>query len=242
MTYPTPDDLASRETLIAWLRAGSPRLSVGLLAANAMAYGAAIDDLEAAQVALLHFDVMDHVFCPQMTAGAGLVKAAETAMLKDVHLMVSNPLDHIEEVVAAGADIVHIHAEGMTHLHRALVALDRPVQGSEDRKVLRSVALNPGSSIELLRPVLTKLEMVTLLAVDPGWGGGAPDDVLAGKLEAVRAMAKEAGVDPLICIDGGISAQTYSKAASMKPDIIVSGSAVFKAGQSVAENIAMMTS
>lgn len=240
MTFPTNQDLASRQSLVDWLKAGAPRLSVGLLAANAMAYGAAIEELEAAKVSLLHFDIMDRVFCPQMTAGAGLVKAAETAMLKDVHLMVADPLVHIDDIVRAGADIVHIHAEGMTHLHRALVALDRPVMRQEDRKVLRSVALNPGSSLELLRPVLTQLEMVTLLAVDPGWGGGTPDDVLCSKVKAVREMAREVGTDPLICIDGGINAQTYATAAAMNPDIIVSGSATFKPGQPVAANIAAM--
>lgn len=235
-------DLQTRETLVAWFRRTAPHLSVGLMAADAMAYGASVKTLEEAGVNILHYDVMDGVFCPSMTSGAGLVKATRTRMLKDVHLMVKDALDHIPAIVAAGADIVHVHCEGAVHLHRALVALDTPVDGHEGgRKILRSVALNPGTPIEMLRPVLHQLEMVTFLAVDPGWGGGAPDEVLAGKINAFRKMAQEAGVEPLISIDGGIKAQTYPIAAAMKPDMIVSGSAVFKAGQTVAENLAELT-
>jgi ribulose-phosphate 3-epimerase len=208
-----------------------------------MAYGAAIKSLEEAGVALLHFDVMDGVFCPLMTAGAGLVKAADTTMLKDVHLMVSDPLTQIPAHLLAGADIVHVHAEGMTHLHRALVALDVPVAPSDKngnpsgRKVIRSVALNPATPVQYLKPVLGKLEMVTFVAVDPGWGGGGPDKALASKIADLRAMAQEQNVDPLIAIDGGINARTYPVARDMGAHIIVSGSAVFAAGSSIASNL-----
>ena len=233
--------LASRETLVEWLRDGGPHISVGLLAANPMAYGEAISELEDAGVSLLHFDIMDGVFCPQMTAGPGLVKASKTKMLKDVHLMVADPLAQIPSHLAAGADIVHVHAEGMVHLHRALVALDVPVAGCDsERKVLRSVALNPGTPVSLLKPVLRSLEMVTFIAVDPGWSGGAPDEVVADKIAELKVMAKEQGVDPLIAIDGGISVSTFPIARKMGAHVIVSGSATFKAGASVRDNIKAM--
>ncbi|MDD7908833.1 MULTISPECIES: ribulose-phosphate 3-epimerase [Pseudovibrio] len=239
---PGPQDLISREALVAWLRSAAPHLSVGLMAANAMAYGAAVSELEQAGVNLLHYDVMDGVFCPQMTAGAGLVKATETTMLKDVHLMVDDPLSHIQAFITAGADIVHVHAEGTRHLHRALVELDVPVVGAKsDRKIIRSVALNPGSSAELVRPVIRSLEMVTLIAVDPGWSGGSPNEATAEKVKAIRTMAREAGVDPLVCIDGGITPTTFPMAAAMQADIIVSGSAVFKSGKSIADNLKSLT-
>ena len=144
----TQSDLVSRETLLAWLRQNGPHISVGLLAANPMAYGAAIAELEEAGVSLLHFDIMDGVFCPQMTAGPGLVKASKTQMLMDVYLMVADPLAQLPAHIAAGADILHVHAEGMVHLHRALVAMDVPVTGAENgRKVVRSVALNPATPV-----------------------------------------------------------------------------------------------
>ena len=235
--FPTPDDLATRDTLKAFLRRVAPSLSVGLLAADAMAYGAAIADLEAANNALLHFDVMDGVFCPGFTAGPPLVAASRTKMLKDVHLMVADPIAITPAVLKAGADIIHVHPEGLAHLHRALAMLDVDVAGRPGRRVLRAVALNPATPVDFVAPVLHEIDMVTLLAVDPGWSGGAPDAALGRKVERLRRLAAETGVDPLIAIDGGITEATIGIAAGFRPDVIVSGSAVFKASASIADNL-----
>lgn len=235
--FPSSDDLATRDALKAFLRRAAPCLSVGLTAADAMAYGAAIAELEAAGAALLHFDVMDGVFCPGFTAGPPLVAASRTKMLKDVHLMVADPIAVIPAVLKAGADIVHVHPEGLSHLHRALAMLDVEVAGRPARRVLRAVALNPATPADVVAPVLGDIDMVTLLAVDPGWSGGAPDAALGRKVERLRRLAGDAGADPLIAIDGGITEATIGVAAGFRPDIIVSGSAVFKAGASVADNL-----
>lgn len=233
---PTPDDLATRDALKAFLRRVAPSLSVGLLAADAMAYGITIAELEAANNALLHFDVMDGVFCPGFTAGPPLVAASRTKMLKDVHLMVADPIAIIPAVLKAGADIVHVHPEGLSHLHRALAMLDTDVAGRSGRRVLRAVALNPATSVDVVESVLHEIDMVTLLAVDPGWSGGAPDAALGRKIERLRRLASESGADPLIAVDGGITEATIGTAAGFRPDIIVSGSAVFKAG-AIAANL-----
>jgi len=235
--FPSSDDLATRDALKAFLRRAAPSLSVGLLAADAMAYGAAIAELEAAGTALLHFDVMDGVFCPGFTAGPPLVAASKTRMLKDVHLMVADPIAVIPAALKAGADIVHVHPERLLHLHRALAMLDVDVAGQPARRVLRAVALNPATPVDIVVPMLDGIDMVTLLAVDPGWSGGAPDAALGRKVERLRRLASEAGADPLIAIDGGITEATIGVAAGFRPDIIVSGSAVFKAGASVADNL-----
>ena len=236
----TSDDLTTRQALKAGLRREAPVLSVGLLAADAMAYGATIAELEAAGTALLHFDVMDGVFCPAFTAGPPLVAASKTKMLKDVHLMVADPIAIIPAVLKAGADIVHVHPEGLAHFHRALAMLDADVAGRPGRRVLRAVALNPATSVDLLAPVLHEVDVVTLLAVDPGWSGGAADAALGRKVERLRRLAGEAGADPLIAIDGGITEATIGAAAAFRPDIVVSGSAVFKAGAGVADNLAAL--
>lgn len=236
--FPSSDDLASREALKAFLRRVAPSLSVGLLAADAMAYGAAIAELEAAGNVLLHFDVMDGVFCPGFTAGPPLIAASKTKMLKDVHLMVDGPLAIIPAALKAGADIVHVHPEGLAHLHRALAMLDVDVAGRPGRRVLRAVALNPATPVDVVAPVLHEIDMVTLLAVDPGWSGGAPDAALGRKVAQLRQIAAGIGADPLVAIDGGITEATIPVAAGFKPDIIVSGSAVFKASASVADNLA----
>lgn len=236
--FPSSDDLASREALKAFLRRVAPSLSVGLLAADAMAYGAAIAELEAAGNVLLHFDVMDGVFCPGFTAGPPLIAASKTKMLKDVHLMVGDPLAIIPAALKAGADIVHVHPEGLAHLHRALAMLDVDVAGRTGRRVLRAVALNPATPVDVVAPVLHEIDMVTLLAVDPGWSGGAPDAALGRKVAQLRQIAAGIGADPLVAVDGGITEATIPVAAGFKPDIIVSGSAVFKASASVADNLA----
>lgn len=236
--FPSSDDLASREALKAFLRRVAPSLSVGLLAADAMAYGAAIAELEAAGNVLLHFDVMDGVFCPGFTAGPPLIATSKTKMLKDVHLMVDDPLAIIPAALKAGADIVHVHPEGLAHLHRALAMLDVDVAGRPGRRLLRAVALNPATPVDVVAPVLHEIDMVTLLAVDPGWSGGAPDAALGRKVAQLRQIAAGIGADPLVAIDGGITEATIPVAAGFKPDIIVSGSAVFKASASVADNLA----
>ncbi len=235
--FPTPDDLATRDALKAYFRRVASSLSVGLLAADAMAYGAAIAELEAAENTLLHFDVMDGVFCPGFTAGPPLVAASRTKMLKDVHLMVADPIAIIPAAVRAGADVVHVHPEGVSHLHRALAMLDVDVAGQPGRRVLRAVALNPATPVDIVAPVLHEIDMVTLLAVDPGWSGGAPDAALGRKIERLRRLAGDAGMDPLITIDGGITEATIGVAAGFEPDVIVSGSAVFKVGRSIADNL-----
>lgn len=239
--FPSSNDLATRDALKAFLRRVAPSLSVGLLAADAMAYGTAIAELEIAGNVLLHFDVMDGVFCPGFTAGPPLIAASKTKMLKDVHLMVDDPLAVIPAALKAGADIVHVHPEGLTHLHRALAMLDVDVAGHPGRRILRAVALNPATSVDVLVPALHAIDMVTLLAVDPGWSGGAPDAAVGRKVERLRQLAAEAGVDPLIAIDGGITEATIGTAAGFRPDIIVSGSAVFKAGATIADNLARLS-
>jgi ribulose-phosphate 3-epimerase len=236
--FPSTEDLVTRDALKAFLRRTAPSLSVGLLAADAMAYGAAIAELEEAGAALLHFDVMDGVFCPAFTAGPPLVAASKTKMLKDVHLMVADPIAVIPAVLKAGADIVHIHPEGLMHLHRALVMLDVDNAGCPGRRALRAVALNPATPVDVVAPVLHAIDMVTLLAVDPGWSGGSPDAALGRKVERLRQLAAEAGRDPLIAIDGGITEATIGIAAGVRPDMIVSGSAVFRKGASIADNLA----
>src|SRR5688572_1719605 len=105
------------------LKASAPRISVGVLTADWLQLGAQLDVLARAGVELLHFDVMDGRFCPLLTLGAPVVAGLKTSLLKDVHLMIEEPLDKIEAFVAAGADIVTVHAESTRHPHRVLQAL-----------------------------------------------------------------------------------------------------------------------
>ena len=125
------------------LQQKTPLLSVGAIGANMMSLGSDLKLLEQAGVELLHFDIMDGCFCPMMTVGPGFVKAVKTPMLKDVHLMIDEPLDKLDDYVGAGADMVTVHVESCRYTHRVLQVLDRMTNANEAaRGILRGVALN----------------------------------------------------------------------------------------------------
>src|SRR5512137_1082087 len=160
--------------LVDELRRTGPALSVGLVSANLMALGDDVARLERAGARVAHFDVMDGRYVPMLTIGPPFIKAVTTAMLKDVHLMVRDPLASLGDYVAAGADIVTIHPDACPHPHRVLQVLGSTAHRHRaERTVARGVALNPGTPVDALDPLLDELEMVLLVAINPGWGGQA---------------------------------------------------------------------
>jgi ribulose-phosphate 3-epimerase len=218
MAHPVIDDL----------RRMGPSLSVGLVSANLMALGSDVERLQEAGVRLAHFDVMDGRYVPMLTVGPPFIKAVKTAMLKDVHLMVQDPLASVADYAAAGADLVTIHPDACTHPHRVLQVLgatkhrDRP-----ERTVARGVALNPGTPVGVLDPLLDELEMVVLVAINPGWGGQAFVPATLGRIEAVREKISASGRDVLLAVDGGITRRNIGQLAGLGVDLVVTGSAVF---------------
>lgn len=219
------------------LRAAAPQLSVGLLTADWMALGAELRLLEAGGVGLVHFDVMDGCFCPQMTLGAPVIGKVKTPLLKDVHLMVDEPIDQLDGYIAAGADIVTVHAESTIHVHRLLQALGKATNANDStRGLVRGLALNPGTPLETIEPLLDELELVLLLAINPGWGGQKFAPATRTRLARLREMV---GDRILLGVDGGITRDNIAEVARMDVDIIVTGSAVFD-GKSPVENLRFM--
>jgi ribulose-phosphate 3-epimerase len=222
------------------LRAAAPTLSVGLLTADWMALGSELRLLEAAGIQAAHFDVMDGVFCPLLTFGASVIKGLKTTLLKDVHLIVADPLSQIEACVAAGADIVTVHVESGPHPHRALQALGRLTNANDpQRGLVRGVALNPGTPLEAVEPLLDEVDVVWLLAVNPGWGGQKFIVSTARRMVRLREIARQAGRDVLLGLDGGVTRENLTEVARLRPDLIVTGSAVFD-GKAAAQNVAAM--
>ena len=222
------------------LRASAPTLSVGMVTADLLDLGAEIRTLEESGVQVVHFDVMDGVFCPMMTIGPPVVRAVRTEMLKDVHLMIDDPVDKVDAFVAAGADIVTVHAEATRHLHRVLQKLGGMTNANDAaRGLVRGVALNPGTPLTALEPVVSDLELVVLLAVNPGWGGQSFHPGTADRLRGVRDLLSAASSDALVCVDGGVTAANVAEIASLGPDLIVTGSAVFD-GKTPAANARAM--
>ena len=147
----------------------APALSVGILTADLLAVGSELALLEQTGVPLVHIDVMDGCFAPQLTVGPAFVKAMKGAMLKDVHLMVSNPIEKIGDFVGAGADILTVHYEAGPHVHRVLQAIAGFENANDPaRGIVRGLALNPGTPVGVLEPVLDEIDLVLLLAVNPG--------------------------------------------------------------------------
>jgi ribulose-phosphate 3-epimerase len=218
----------------------APTISVGVVAADLLSLGSELAILEDAGVSLLHVDVMDGCFTPVMTVGLPMVKALRMGMIKDVHLMIEDPIDKIDAYVAAGADIITVHVESTPHIHRALQAMGGMTNANDPaRGLVRGAALNPGTPACALEPLLDELEMVLLLAVNPGWGGQKFIESTRRKLDRVMDMIRRSGREILTCIDGGVKRENIEDVARMGADIVVTGSAVFD-GKAPAENARFM--
>ena len=222
------------------LRQLSPTLSVGVLAADLMKLGSEVSLLEQTDVKLAHVDVMDGCFTPMMTVGAPFVKALKTPLLKDVHLMIQDPLEKLDEYVAAGADVITVHAESQTHIHRVFQKLGQMSNTNDPaRGLVRGVALNPGTHLAVIKPLIDELELVMLLGINPGWGGQSFIPSTFARIEKVKGMIAEAERDILLCVDGGVSRDNITDLATAGVDIVVTGSAVFD-GKNPVENAEFM--
>ena len=217
----------SNSPVIQKLKALAPTISVGVMTTDMMAIGRDLSELNGTGVGILHFDVMDGVFCPSMTVGPPYIKGIKTEMLKDVHLMICEPLAKIADYVAAGADIITVHVESEpTHIHRIFQSLGKMTNANDpDRGIVRGVAINPGTPVNIIEPLLDDIDMITLLAINPGWGGQKFIPNTTERASQIKSMIGSR--DILLCIDGGITQTNIAEIATIGADIIVTGSAVF---------------
>jgi ribulose-phosphate 3-epimerase len=210
------------------LRAMTPTISVGVNAADMMKVGSELSLLEQTRVELAHFDVMDGCFTPMMTLGPPFIKAVKTPLLKDVHLMIEEPLDKVDAYVAAGADVITVHAESSTHIHRVLQKLGGMENANDPaRGLVRGLALNPGTPLAVLDPLLDEVELIMLLGINPGWGGQNFIVSTFSRMAEVKDMIVNLGKDILVCVDGGVTKGNIAKIAEAGVDVVVTGSAVF---------------
>jgi ribulose-phosphate 3-epimerase len=220
----------------------APVLSVGILTGNLVSLGSELRLLEEAGARLVHIDVMDGVYCPRMTAGPPLIQAMKTSLLKDVHLMIAEPLGKVREFVEAGADILTIHPDASAHPHRVLQEIGSMENVNDrGRGLIRGVALNPGLPLNVLEPLLDEIEMVLLLAVNPGWGGQRFAPSTLGRIKKVKEMIRGASREIMLCVDGGITKNNIAEVARTEADLIVAGSAIFD-GKAPRENLRFMLS
>ena len=219
---------------------GSPNLTVGMITADLLHLGDELELLERGGAALVHIDVMDGVFCPMLTVGPPMIKAIRTTLLKDVHLMIADPLTKIDGFVAAGADMITFQVEGAHQPHRVLQALGKATNANDPaRGIVRGVAVNPSTPVEVLEPLLDEVDYILVLAINPGWGGQPFISTTPRRLEQVRRMVEASGNRILVGVDGAVTRDNIAQVAALGADIIVSGSAIFD-GKAAADNLQYM--
>ena len=199
-------------------------IAPSILSADFARLAEEIQVVERAGASLLHVDVMDGRFVPNITIGLPVVKAISraTRLPLDAHLMIVEPGQYAEQFVAAGAQMVSVHIEADPHAHRTLSAI-RAAGGRA------GIAINPATSLSAVEEVLKFADYVLLMSVNPGFGGQKFIPESLDKLRRLRSMIDERGLATRIEIDGGIDRDNIAEVAAAGAEIIVSGSAIFSA-------------
>tara|TARA_B100000405_G_scaffold50085_1_gene33101 strand:+ start:285 stop:941 length:657 start_codon:yes stop_codon:yes gene_type:complete len=198
------------------------KIAPSILSADFARLSDEIGDIEEGGAEWVHVDVMDGHFVPNITIGPLIVDAARrsTNLPLDVHLMIKNPDHYVEAFVKAGADIVTVHQEACTHLHRT-------IQKIHELGAKAGVALNPGTSLEAIRDVLPYLDLLLVMSVNPGFGGQSYIEASTAKLGRARAMLDELGSDAELEVDGGVGVSNVEEIVSAGASVVVAGSAVY---------------
>jgi len=212
------------------------RIAPSILAADFARLGEEVAAVARAGADLIHVDVMDGHFVPNITIGPEVVRALRphTDLPLDVHLMIAPVDPYVGAFAEAGADIITVHPEAGPHLHRTL----QLIHGA-GRKA--GVALNPATPVEALDNVLGEVDLVLVMTVNPGFGGQSFIESQLAKIAAVRRRIDDSGRDIDLEVDGGINAETAARAVAAGADLLVAGTATFEGGaERYAANIARL--
>ena len=186
----------------------------------------------------IHVDVMDGHFVPNITIGPMIVQALkplrdEMNSVLDVHLMIEHPDHYIADFARAGADVITVHVEACTHLHRT-------IQLIKSLNIKAGVTLNPATSLTTLEEILPEVDLVLIMSVNPGFGGQSYIPTSTAKIKRAREMLNAIGSKAWLEVDGGINTATIRDAASAGANVFVAGNAIFGGSGSVADNVAAL--
>lgn len=197
-------------------------IAPSILSADFTKLAEAIESVKTGGAKMLHVDVMDGHFVPNITIGLPVVKSIRKAtdMIIDTHLMIKEPGRYAVEFVNAGADMVSVHVEADVHLHRTLTAI-------RDVGAKAGIAINPATPIESLSEALPYADFVLLMSVNPGFGGQKFIPTMIDKLRRLKQMITARGLSTQIEIDGGIDSSNIAEIAAAGANMLVAGSAVF---------------
>jgi len=207
------------------MRGGRPpsiKIAPSILSADFSRLGDEVRRAEEAGADIIHLDIMDGHFVPNLTFGPIIVKAIRsyTKLPFYVHLMVEKPEDYIESVIEAGGDLVIVHVEACTHLQRVLSMI-------RDLGARSGVALNPATPLTTIEYVLDDLDLILIMSVNPGFGGQDFIPSVLPKIKRARRRVMKRGLEIEIAVDGGVNVETAPKIVEAGADVLVAGTAVF---------------
>jgi len=212
-------------------------IEASILSADFARLGEEAEAAERAGVDAIQIDVMDGRFVPNITFGPGIVKALRNhvELPLDVHLMIVEPERHLESFAEAGADRLIVHQEATPHLHRVL-------QSIGELGIEAGVSINPGTPADALAEVLDLVGLIQVMTVNPGWGGQAFLHGQLDKIQRLRLMLDERGLDVPIGVDGGIDTTTAPLVVEAGATMMVSGSSIYNADAPVLDNVKALRS
>ena len=198
------------------------KIAPSILSADYANFESELKKLEASGAEYAHIDVMDGHFVPNITFGAPIIKSLrkDLNMVFDAHLMISDPDKFLPDLAAAGCDIITVHYETCTHLHRT-------IQNIKSHGIKAGVVLNPATPVCMIKHVLGDLDMVLLMSVNPGFGGQKFIPEVLDKVKELRKMIDDKGLDIEIEVDGGVTSENIKALVDAGADVLVAGSAIF---------------